>query len=161
MHSNIRPIYEFYILVYVYRCISIYIPVYTYQKYSSVRNVWVSILFKRFLGLLYLDAWDAKGKIFTKDKITAVFTKKSSSGLEELVVWEFFAAYRSIQWGSGRGNPNQAPRSTYILYVQKRCTYMFNQLCSVQRSTHERKKREWVGGVGQLIGWCCEVKHKQ
>ena len=38
---------------------------------------------------------------------------------------------------------------------------MFNQLCSVQRSTHERKKREWVGGVGQLIGWCYEVKHKQ
>ena len=46
---------------------------------------------------MYLDAWDAKGKIFTKDKITAVFTKKSSSGLDELVVWEFFAAYRSIQ----------------------------------------------------------------
>ena len=62
--------------------------------------------------------------------------------------------YSEVQVG---GNPNQAPRSTYILYVQKRCTYMFNQLCSVQRSTHERKKREWVGGVGQLIGWCYEV----
>ena len=77
MYSNIRPIYEFYILVYVYRCISIYIPVYTYQKYSSVRNVWVSILLKSFLGPLYLDAWDAK--IFTKKTKSPLFSQRKAA----------------------------------------------------------------------------------
>ena len=91
-----------------------------------------------------------------KNKITAVFTKKSSSGLEELVVWEFFAAYRSIQWGSGGGQPKSSSQ-IYIYIVRTEKVYIYVQSTVQCAKVYSWKEKAGVGwwswSIDRLVLW--------